>query len=633
MLVPRLARSALAAVLAFLVFTAPAFAQPPGKDAPKDAAPPPVTADDAKKAADDAKKSGDDAAKAATVAKQTGNMSWMLISTALVMLMVPGLALFYAGMVRRKNVLGTMMHSMVALGLVGVQWVVIGYSLSFGESKGGYIGYSPELMFLSVDAAVGVPPPPDDASDDAKKQAENKNKFKTFPNTDLPLYLHVMFQGMFAIITAGLISGAFAERVKFSTYLVFILIWTTVVYDPLAHWVWSFEWIKSDPKAASNAAAGWLGAKGALDFAGGTVVHIAAGFSGLAAVLLLKKRIGYQKTTFHPNSMVLTLLGAGLLWFGWFGFNGGSAGACTAQAVSAFTVTQIAAATAGMAWLIVEWIHKGKPTALGFASGVVAGLVAITPASGFVAPNGALWIGAIAGVLCYGAVLMKTALGYDDSLDAFGVHGVGGFIGAVLTGVFVSIPLWMYGTGSEEKAFPGKVDDGKWNPSGQLTVQITAALVSAAYSFLVTAVLVLILDKTMGFSLKPEDEHDGLDVAVHGEVGFDYGGAAIEEGGAAFTGEPKAASAPPNGSAAPKRFTIVVEGPTPETLMAAWSELCKKGDEPPTEAFLAVYPYVTTVGGNRFRFRGGDPVILREALNRVLDEALDGEPVKTFVES
>ena len=630
---PRLASSALAAVLACLVFAASAFAQPPGKDAPKDAAPPPITADDAKKAADEAKKSGDDAGKAATVAKQTGNMSWMLVSTALVMLMVPGLALFYAGMVRRKNVLGTMMHSMVALGLVGVQWVLFGYALSFGETKGGYIGWSPELAGLSVDAAVGVPTPPDDASDDAKKEAEKKNRFKTFPNTDLPLYLHVMFQGMFAIITAGLISGAFAERVKFSTYLVFILIWTTIVYDPLAHWVWSFNWVKDDKGALT--AAGWLGAKGALDFAGGTVVHIAAGFSGLAAVLLLKKRIGYKKTTFHPNSMVLTLLGAGLLWFGWFGFNGGSAGACTAQAVSAFTVTQIAAATAGLAWLIVEWIHKGKPTALGFASGVVAGLVAITPASGFVAPNGALWIGAIAGALCYGAVLLKGVLGYDDSLDAFGVHGVGGFIGAVLTGVFVSIPLWMYGTGAEEKAFPGKVgEDGKWNPSAQLSVQFTAALVSAAYAFVVTAVLVLILDKTMGFSLKPEDEHDGLDVAVHGEVGFDYGGAALEEGGASFTGEPRAASAPPNGAAAPKRFTIVAEGASPEALMSAWSELCKPNEnEPPSEAFLAVYPFVTTVSGNKFRFRGGDPVILREALNRVLVEALDGAPVKTYVES
>ena len=628
---PRLARSALAAVLACLVFAASAFAQPSGKDAPKEATPPPVTADDAKKAADEAKKSGDDAGKAATVAKQTGNMSWMLISTALVMLMVPGLALFYAGMVRKKNVLGTMMHSMVALGLVGVQWVLFGYALSFGETKGGYIGWSPELAGLSVDAAVGVPTPPDDASDAAKKEADKKNRFKTFPNTDLPLYLHVMFQGMFAIITAGLISGAFAERVKFSTYCIFILLWTTIVYDPLAHWVWSINWVPDDKGALT--AAGWLGAKGALDFAGGTVVHIAAGFSGLAAVLLLKKRIGYQKTTFHPNSMVLTLLGAGLLWFGWFGFNGGSAGACTAQAVSAFTVTQIAAGTAGLAWLIVEWLHKGKPTALGFASGVVAGLVAITPASGFVAPNGALWIGAISGSLCYGAVLLKGVLGYDDSLDAFGVHGVGGFIGAVLTGVFVSIPLWMYGTGAEEKAFPGKVgDDGKWNASAQLTVQVTAALVSAAYAFLVTTVLILILDKTIGFSLKPEDEHEGLDVAVHGEVGFDYGGAALEEGGAAFTGEPKPASAPPNGSAAPKRFTIVVEGPAPEAVMAAWSELCKQGDTPPSEAFLAVYPFVTTVSGNKFRFRGGDPVVLREALNRVLDDAL-GAPVRTAVES
>ena len=629
---PRFVRSAFAAVLACLVIAAPIFAQPTGKDAPKDAAPPPITADDAKKAADEAKKSGDDAGKAATAAKQTGNIAWMLTSTAFVMLMIPGLALFYAGMVRRKNVLGTMMHSMVALGIVGVQWVLFGYALSFGESKGGYIGWSPELTCISVDAAVGVPPAPDDASDEAKAEVDKKNRFKTFPNTDLPLYLHVMFQGMFAIITAGLISGAFAERVKFKTYCLFILLWTTLVYDPLAHWVWSFEWVKADPKAASNAAAGWLGKMGALDFAGGTVVHIAAGFSGLAAVLLLKKRIGYQKTTFHPNSMVLTLLGAGLLWFGWFGFNGGSAGAANAQAVSAFTVTQIAAAVAGLAWLVVEWLHKGKPTALGFASGVVAGLVAITPASGFVGPSAALTIGIIAGALCYGAVLLKGALGYDDSLDAFGVHGVGGFIGAILTGVFVSIPLWMYGTGSEEKAFSGAMKDGKWDASAQLTVQITAACASAVYAFVVTAVLVLILDKTMGFNLTPEDENDGLDVAQHGEVGFDYGGAALEEGGASFA-EPKAASAPPNGNAAPKRFTIVAEGASPDALTHAWAELCKPGETPPSESFLAVYPYVTTVSGNKFRFRGGDPVLLREALNRVLVDALDGTPVKTYVEN
>ncbi|MFY7954433.1 MAG: ammonium transporter, partial [Armatimonadaceae bacterium] len=252
-------------------------------------------------------------------------------------------------------------------------------------------------------------------------------RFKTFPNTNLPLYLHVMFQGMFAIITVALISGAFAERVKFLSYCIFALLWTTLVYDPIAHWVWSFDWTYLDSQKVDvpladlqkkiAPAAGMLGKNGAIDFAGGTVVHIAAGASGLAAVLLLRKRVGYGKQTFHPNSMILTLLGAGLLWFGWFGFNGGSALFANGQAVSAFTVTQIAAATAGLGWTVIEWLHRGKPTALGFASGLVAGLVAITPASGFVSPVGALIIGMVAGIACYWAVAAKSLLGYDDSLD------------------------------------------------------------------------------------------------------------------------------------------------------------------------------------------------------------------------
>src|SRR5437868_15370158 len=335
----------------------------------------------------------------------------MLVATGLVLLMVPGLALFYGGMVRRKNVLGTMMHSMVALAIIGIQWVLFGYCLAFGKSQGGFIGWDSDLLGLF-----------------------NVRSSAVFPNTHIPVLVHCMYQGMFAIITPALISGAFAERIRFGPYCLFILLWATFVYDPLAHWVWAVN-DKGDP-------AGWLGKMGALDFAGGTVVHIAAGLSGLAAILVLRKRIGYPEHAIHPNSMVLTLLGAGLLWFGWFGFNGGSALASNGLAGAALGASQVAAAGAALSWMLAEWIHRGKPTALGLASGLVAGLVAVTPASGFVTPAAALVIGVLAGVVCYTVVCCKPLLKYDDSLDAFGVHGVGGFLGALLTGVFADVALY-----------------------------------------------------------------------------------------------------------------------------------------------------------------------------------------------
>jgi ammonium transporter len=596
------------------------------------------------------------AAKAADGnAHKYSDIVWILTSAAFVMLMLPGLALFYGGMARRKHVLGTMMQTMVALGIVGVQWVLIGYPLAFGESykkikfpgtetELSIVGWSPELVCLPAEAAVGKTPEeilkekkidPEKATDEQKKSAEAESakvsRFKTFPNTNLPLYIHVMFQGMFAIITIALVSGAFAERVKFGAYCLFALLWTTIVYDPIAHWVWAFDWVKPEG-ASAFPAAGLLGGNGAIDFAGGTVVHIAAGFSGLAAVLLLRKRFGYGSHAFHPNSMVLTLLGAGLLWFGWFGFNGGSALFSNGQAVSAFAVTQIAAGAAGMSWLLTEWLLKGKPTALGFASGVVAGLVAITPASGYVAPGGALAIGAIAGVACYGAVLLKGVLGYDDSLDAFGVHGVGGFIGAILTGVFVNVSLWSMGAEFPIDAFPGKLNDTKTavDFAAQIKWQFLASITSAVYAFVVTSVLVILIDKTIGFTVSKEDELEGLDVAVHGEVGFDFVGGALDEVPGANL-EPKAATAPPNGPLS-KRFTIVVEGANPDQLVKMWGELCKPGATPPDPAFKAVYPYFTTMSGNKFRFRGGDPVLLRGELQKLLSTVLK-TPVKAQVES
>ncbi len=536
-------------------------------------------------------------------AKQTGNIAWMIVATALVMLMIPGLALFYGGMVRRKNVLGTMMHSMIALGIVGVQWVVFGYALAFGDTLSGVYGWSSDLFMLST-ASAG----------------------KTFPGTDCPVYLHAMFQGMFAIITVALISGAFAERVKFSAYCLFCLLWTTLVYDLIAHWVWAVKWTPNNKGEYDPA--GWLGSMGALDFAGGTVVHIAAGTAGLAAALLLRKRHGYPNHTMHPNSIVLTLLGAGLLWFGWFGFNAGSATASNVQAVSALTATQIAAAAAGLGWVVVEWLYKGKPTALGFASGVVAGLVAVTPASGYVAPGGALLIGLLAGIVCYAAVLLKPGLKYDDSLDAFGIHGVGGFLGAVLTGALVSVPLWRIGTGSD--GFPGVMKAGV---ADQVFVQIIACLAAAGYSFVATSVLIVLIDSTVGFTLPVEGELAGLDRAVHGEVGFDYvDGQVAEDTSTSTAVEPKAASAPPMSEESEERFTLVVDGPKPEELHKAWLALCEPKETSPSQEFKAVYRYMTTMTGNKFRFRGGNRITLRENLQKVLEEKLDGTPIRIHAE-
>ena len=396
-----------------------------------------ATAPDPKKAEEEAKKVSEEIGKAASAGSEgqaRADTSWILVSSAFVLFMVPGLALFYGGMVRRKNVLATMMQSMAALAVVGVYWVAIGYALAFGPSvqklsalgveDGGLFGWSWDLVFLKGIAF------------DSK-----------LPGYNIPVYLHVMFQGMFAIITPALISGAIAERIRFWPFCIFMILWVTFVYCPLAHMVWAFDWFDPTVLAAKRGASaiGFLGKMGALDFAGGTVVHIAAGMAGLACCLVLRRRDGYPKMVTHPNSMVLTLLGAGFLWFGWFGFNGGSALNGTAQAVSAFTATQAAAAAAGLAWMVIEWLHKGKPTALGLASGIVAGLVAVTPASGYVYLYGGVAIGVAAALICYIAVFVKGILGYDDSLDAFGVHGVGGFVGAVLTGLFCTSAIYPAG--------------------------------------------------------------------------------------------------------------------------------------------------------------------------------------------
>jgi ammonium transporter len=545
-------------------------------------------------------------------AQVAADSAWMLISSALVMLMVPGLALFYAGMVRRKNVLATMMQSMVALAVVGVYWVAIGYALAFGDPVGGstpsFLGWSTGLVFLQ---GVGS---------------------KTLlPGTNIPVYLHVMFQGMFAIITPALISGAVAERIRFKPYCLFLILWVTFVYCPLAHWVWAqdYNWantLAAEPvqkllDTSGQHPVGWLGAIGALDFAGGTVVHIAAGLSGLAAILVLRKRIGYPEHAIHPNSMVLTLVGAGLLWFGWFGFNGGSAVGSGTLAVSAFTATQVAAAAAALSWMVAEWIHKGKPTALGLGSGIVAGLVAVTPASGFVYPAGGLAIGLCAGVVCYVAVCLKPVWKYDDSLDAFGVHGVGGFLGAVLTGVFCYAKINPSPDGGKDGLLAG-------NPE-QVVTQLIAAGSSVVFAFVVSLVLVKLVDVLVGFTTDSESETEGLDLTEHGEVGFDLrlGG---EEAPTAATAEPRAARVPPSGA---RRFSVVVDGVKNGDLLHAWSELCMPGEKPPAPEFRNVYQHMTTVQGNRFHFRGGNPEDMRQGLQSLFEGRFNGTRLRVHVES
>lgn len=526
-----------------------------------------------------------------------GDTAWMITASAFVMLMVPGLALFYGGMARSKNILGTMMQSMAALAVVGVYWICLGYCLAFGHSKGGFIGFSRDLICLA-----GIKPD------------------EVLPNGTIPIYVHVMFQGMFAIITPALISGAIAERVRFWPYCLFLVLWSTFVYCPLAHWVWGMNWFGPEPtlRESGKDAVGWLGKMGALDFAGGTVVHIAAGFSGLAAALVLRKRIGYPELAMHPSSMVLTLFGAGLLWFGWFGFNGGSGLASGSLAGSAFSATQAAAAAAGLSWMLAEWIHKGKATALGLSSGIVAGLVAVTPASGFVTMSGGLIIGLLAGVICYIAVSLKPMFGYDDSLDAFGVHGVGGFLGALLTGCLCT--KLVNSSVQNEGLFLG----GGFT---QVGIQLEAAAVAAAYSFVVSLVLVKIVD-LIGLTTDPESEVVGLDRTEHGEVGF-YLTSALEELPLTGAKEPRPATQPPDGVG---RFSLVVEGVEPQRLADAWSELCQTGTVPSPE-FKRVYPFFTTMQANRFRFRGGNPETVRESLERLLRSKLGDGQIRVRVEA
>ncbi len=404
----------------------------------------------------------------------TGDTAWILVSTALVMLMTPGLALFYGGMVRGKNVLGTIMQNFFAIALVSVQWILIGYSLVFGPDVHGIIG---NLDWIGL-KGVGVDPNPDYAP-------------------TIPHIAFMMYQAMFAVITPALITGAFAERMKFSSYFLFTLLWSTLVYDPVAHWVWG--------------TGGWLKEMGTLDFAGGIVVHLISGISALAAALMLGKRKGYLQEAIYPHNLPMTVLGAGLLWFGWFGFNAGSALSAGSLSTIAFVATHTSAVGATVIWVIIEWLHRGKPTMFGAATGSIAGLATITPASGFVGPMSALIIGLAAGAVCYVALNMKTKFGYDDSLDAFGVHGVGGIAGTFATGLFAQTLINPAG------------NNGLFFGNQQLLMsQMIAISVTAIYSFGITAIILKVLDKTVGLRIDEESEVSGLDISQHGESGYSF---------------------------------------------------------------------------------------------------------------
>ncbi len=406
----------------------------------------------------------------------TGATAWMLTSTALVLLMIPGLAMFYGGLVRSKNVLGTIMHSYVAMGIISVLWIIVGYSMCFGGNiLGGWFGWNPDYFFLKgIDTNI--------------------------LDAGVPEYVFSMFQGKFAIITPALIAGAFAERVSFKAYCFFIAIWSLLVYNPLCHWVWASDGFLFN-----------LGAKGAIDFAGGTVVHISAGVSGLVAAIFLGSRRGYPYQVIRPNNLVITMLGAGLLWVGWFGFNAGSSISSGLSTAQALTATQVAAAAGALTWVIIESFHQGKATALGFASGILAGLVAVTPAAGVVQPYGALILGIISSLGCYMVIQAKNRIGYDDSLDAFGIHGVGGIIGALFLTFFIR-PSWM----AEAAAAAG----GKWTVWNQLGVQALAVGVAVVFAAVMTFIILYLLNKVMKFRANEDDEMAGLDRTYHGERGY-----------------------------------------------------------------------------------------------------------------
>ncbi|PKL70285.1 MAG: ammonium transporter [Methanomicrobiales archaeon HGW-Methanomicrobiales-1] len=399
------------------------------------------------------------------MAIETGATAWILASTALVMIMTPGVGLFYGGLVRKKNFINMITLSFVAFALVSIQWVLIGYSLAFGSDVGGFIGNLEYLGLNNVGMEAGPYSPV------------------------IPGLLFMVFQLVFATVTMAIVTSGFAERIKFSSFLVFAALWTTIVYDPLAHWVWG---------------GGWTAQFGAIDFAGGTVVHISSGFAALALALVIGKRVGYGKYAMEPANIPWSILGAALLWFGWFGFNSGSAIDANGLASLAFVTTNTAAAAGALAWMLVSWAHGGKPSSLGFVSGAVAGLVAITPAAGFVTPMAAIIIGAVGGALCYSIMLWRQSKGVDESLDAWAVHGMGGLWGALATGIFAVAAI-----NGKSGLIEGNVQ--------QFIAQVVGAGAAVIYAFVITYILAVVIDKTMGLRVSEEEEYVGLDISQHGE--------------------------------------------------------------------------------------------------------------------
>jgi len=409
-------------------------------------------------------------------AVDTGTTAWMLISTALVLFMVPGLAMFYGGLVRTKNVLGTMMHSFVAMAVIGVLWVICGYSLTFGEGiLGGFIGWNSDYFMLSgIDESIV---------------------------DGIPEYIIAMFQGKFAIITPALISGALAERVYFKGYILFIALWFLAVYCPLCHWVWASD--------------GWLfnaGANGVIDLAGGLVIHVSAGTSALIVAIFLGKRRGHPRETINPNNLVMTMMGAGFLWVGWFGFNAGSTVQSGLDTARALTMTQISGASGALTWMVIEALKFRKVTSLGFVSGILAGLVVITPAAAVVLPTGALALGCLSAIACFFALKMKDKLGYDDSLDCFGIHGIGSGLGVIML-VFFIRQSWMTDAAAN-------TESGVWTVWNQLGIQLQGMAVTVALSAVATWIICFIVSKTIGFRIDTESEIIGLDQSLHGEHGY-----------------------------------------------------------------------------------------------------------------
>ncbi len=490
-------------------------------------------------------------------ALDTGDTAWMLTSSALVLLMtLPGLALFYGGLVRSKNVLSTLMHSFFCAALISVLWVLFGYSLAFGpDQAGGLIG---GLDYIGLKSLI--------------------NTNSSYSGT-IPALLFVMFQMTFAIITPALISGTFAERLRFPAFATYMLLWVTFIYCPLAHWVWGGGWIATRI--------------GALDFAGGTVVHISSGVSALVTAIYLGKRLGHGHEPMPPHNLPFTVIGASLLWVGWFGFNAGSALTSGQLASVAFINTNTAAAAAALGWLLAEWARTGKPTMLGAASGAVAGLVAITPGAGFVTPGASVIIGALAGGVCYSAVSLKPRIGYDDALDVVGVHMVGGTLGALLTGVFA--------TAAVNPAIPALTLGVAGGGLALLAKQAIAVLATYLFAGIGTLIILMVVNAVLKLRPSIEDEIAGLDLSQHSERAYAIGSEPIALAVDGI-GEPKPAVRPPRFT---DQFAVVLEGIDLDELSRRWRDLCRVNGAA-TDEFKNVYSHFTTLRGNQFRFRSGE---------------------------